>query len=109
MVEGPPPGASAQVTRAFLAQAVIMVELLERLCLARSDCGSAELVGALASRAATPETLFGWAIARRGSDLFRSTRVSLWDDYAQYGDFLPATKEVLLGRAQAVIDAAAAR
>jgi hypothetical protein len=98
MVDGPPSGASAQVTTAFHAQAAIMVELLERLCLLRHDCNAAELVTALGTGAATPATLFGWALARRGGDLFRTTRVSLWDDYVEHGDFLPATKSALLSR-----------
>jgi hypothetical protein len=102
MVDGPARGSSPHVTTAFHAQAAIMIELLERLCLNRSGCNTAELVAALESSAATPESLFAWALARRGSDLFRSTRLSLWDDYVQHGDFPPATKEALLARTKIV-------
>jgi hypothetical protein len=79
-----------------------MAELIERLCLNRSASNIAELVAALASSAATPDSLFAWGLARRGSDLFRSTRLSLWDDYVQHGDFPPAAKKALLARTKLV-------
>jgi hypothetical protein len=57
-----------------------------------------ELVVALASGQANPETLFRWAISRRGSDLFRMTNLPLWDDYVERGDFAPPTEAELLKR-----------
>jgi hypothetical protein len=70
-----------------------------RLCLARPDCGPKELVEALQSGRATPETLFDWAISRRASDLVRTARLPLWDDYVEHGNFARATLDALLHRA----------
>lgn len=46
-----------------------------------------------------PKALFDWTMRQRGADLFRTTRLSLWDDYAEQGDFPPQTKAALLSRA----------
>lgn len=98
MVATFPTTASPDAAAVFYAQAYVMTEFLERLCLARPECGLAELANALKSRQTTPERLFDWAIARRGDDLFRTTRLALWDDYAERGNFAPATLDVLLHR-----------
>jgi hypothetical protein len=82
----------------FYAHAYVMTEFLERLCLARARCGLPELADALMSKRATPETLFAWAISTRGSDLFRTTPLPLWDDYAARGNFAPATLQALVNR-----------
>jgi hypothetical protein len=82
----------------FYAQSYVMTEFLERLCLKLHRCGLQELTAALKTGRATPVTLFDWAISQRGSDLVRTSRLPLWDDYAQLGDFAPATKHALLHR-----------
>jgi hypothetical protein len=99
MTSGFPHTASLEAATEFNAQACIMTEFLERLCLTLQGCGTNELAHALASGEATPETLFDWAISRRGGDLFRTTNRSLWDDYAERGDFAPPSKAALLHRA----------
>lgn len=99
MVSGFPRSASLETAAEFNAQACIMMEFLERLCLARPGCGMHELANALTSGEATPYTLFNWAISRRGADLFRTTSLPLWDDYAERGDFASPTKATLLQRA----------
>jgi hypothetical protein len=99
MISGFPHSASLETATEFNAQACIMMEFLERLCLTLHDCGTNELANALTSGEATPDTLFNWAISRRGADLFRTTNLPLWDDYAERGDFAPPTKAVLLHRA----------
>lgn len=83
----------------FYAQAYVMTDFLDRLCLTRPGCGLAELADALVNGRATSETLFSWAVATRGSDLSPTARVSLWDDYGDYGNFPPATYAALLSRA----------
>ena len=59
-----------------------------------------ELAKALKSGRTTPERLFEWVIYRRGSDLFRTARLPLWDDYVEHGTFAPETLEALLARSR---------
>jgi hypothetical protein len=99
MISALPPAASLATVTEFNAQACIMMEFLERLCLTLRGCGTTELTHALDSGEATPDTLFNWAISRRGADLFRTSPLRMWDDYAERGDFAPATKAALLQRA----------
>lgn len=99
MLTGVPHTAAPEDAAAFNAQACVMHEFLERLCLNSSGCGVGELANALTTGQATPQTLFDWAISRRGSDLFRTTSLPLWSDYTRQGDFGPATKAALLARA----------
>jgi len=89
--------ASAEI---FYAQAFVMMEFLERLCLARTECGLAELAAALASERVTPERLFDWASEERSRDLAHTSAPSIWNDYAARGDFSPKTLQALLDRAR---------
>jgi hypothetical protein len=99
MVIGLPRPSTLEATTIFNAQACVMQEFLERLCSTLEGCGTRELANALISGRASPKTLFSWAITQRGGDLIRTTGLPLWDDYAQRGDFAPATKAALLRRA----------
>jgi len=98
MVSARPTQGSAEEARLFYAQSYLMIEFLERLCLNRIGCGSGELVAALKSGRATPETLFDWAVSERAADLVHTSRLPLWDDYFERGDFAPATQQALLTR-----------
>jgi len=98
MVSARPTLGSAEAARLFYAQAYEMAEFLERLCLGLPSCGWGELVVALKTGRATPETLFDWAVSQRGADLFRTTPLPLWDDYTERGDFAPATHHALVTR-----------
>ncbi|HEY3499754.1 MAG TPA: hypothetical protein VGK73_33915 [Polyangiaceae bacterium] len=88
----------------FYAQAWEMMEFLHRLTLgnpggeAREVGELQELTHALKSGRTTPERLFEWATYQRGSDLFRTSRLPLWDDYAEHGNFAPTTLDALLAR-----------
>lgn len=94
-----PTTADSEDVATFYGQAYHMTNMLERLCLARTGCGPLELIEALRSGEATPETLFDWAVERRGSDLVAKTRVSLWEDYRTHGTFGKANYGALLERA----------
>ena len=98
MVASFPDTAPLEEARAFYANAAMMTEFLRYLCLARAECNPAELAEALVNGDATPETLFNWAIARRGADLAHTVQRSLWEDYVAYGDFPPATWQALRAR-----------
>jgi hypothetical protein len=100
MVHAFPHTASPESTRALYGQAFSMVIFLNELCWRRSDCGFArDLVAALKNGSATPDTLFDWAIAQRGTDLFASARLPLWDDYVENGlAFSAATEAVRMRR-----------
>jgi len=99
MVAGATHTTSPEAANVFNAQACIMTEFLDRLCLQLEECGTKQLAAALVEGQTTPEGLFDWAISRRGADLFRTTNRALWQDYADRGDFAPATKQALLSRA----------
>jgi hypothetical protein len=99
MVSVFPTAQTAEDASTFYAQAYVMTEFLERLCLGRSGCGPAELVDALKSGRTSPENLFGWATLRRGADLFQTTPLPLGDAYTAEGDFGQRTKNALLDRA----------
>jgi hypothetical protein len=75
-----------------------MVEFLDRLCRAEENCNLKALVDALKNGQATPDTLFDWAVSKRGSDLVRTSALPLWDDYVVHQDFALATKLALLRR-----------
>jgi hypothetical protein len=93
MVQTFPQAVSAAEAEAFYGQAFAMTVFLEKLCKNRESCDVAELVHALESGATAPDTLFDWAVSRRGSDLARTARLPLWDDYVENGlRFAPATK-----------------
>jgi hypothetical protein len=93
MVQTFPQTVSAAEAEAFYGQALTMTVFLEKLCKNRESCDVAELVHALERGATTPDTLFDWAVSRRGSDLVRTARLSLWDDYVENGlRFAPATE-----------------
>jgi hypothetical protein len=110
MVRAFPETASPDQTQALYGQAFRMVTFLNYLCwhrnarpttaLADQNCHFArDLVAALKSGRATPDTLFDWAIAERGTDLFATTPLPLWDDYVQHGfSFSPATEAARLRR-----------
>jgi hypothetical protein len=100
MVETFPNTAPLEIATTFYAQAYAMMDFLDRLCLTRTACGTAELVRALQNGSATPETLFDWAVAQSGSDLVHTARLSLWEDYVEHGNFPPATMDALLARAR---------
>lgn len=92
MVQTFPQGVSAAEAEAFYGQAFAMTVFLEKLCKTRESCDVAELVHALESGATSPDTLFDWAVSRRGSDLVRTAHLPLWDDYLENGlRFAPAT------------------
>jgi hypothetical protein len=82
----------------FYGQAYHMTHMLERLCLTHPECGPPELFEALRSGEAAPETLFEWAVQRRGSDLFAKTRLPVWEDYLAHGTFGPENYRALLER-----------
>jgi len=90
--------APLDVARTYYANAAVMSSFLDSLCLARADCNPAELAEALINGEATPETLFDWAIARRGADLAHTVARSLWEDYVAHGDFPPSTRQALSER-----------
>jgi hypothetical protein len=98
MVDEFPTTAPLEVATVFYAQAYVMMEFLDRLCLTLPRCGPGELALALQSGRATPKTLFEWAVQQRGRDLFRTTHLTLWDDYQAHGNFLPKTYQALLER-----------
>lgn len=99
MVERFPKTARLDEATAFYAQAYAMTEFLQRLCLMRDGCGLGELANALIGNRADPETLFERAASSRGGDLARTSRVSLWADYVEQGNFPPHTLAALLKRA----------
>jgi hypothetical protein len=82
----------------FYGQAYHMTHMLERLCLTRPTCGPRDLFDALHSGEATPETLFEWAVQRRGSDLVAKTRLPVWEDYLAHGTFGPENYRALVQR-----------
>jgi hypothetical protein len=98
-----PTTADPEETATFYGQAYHMTHMLERLCLARSGCGPMELFDALRSGEATPETLFEWAVERRGSDLVAETHLPVWEDYLAHGSFGPENYRALLERANRVV------
>jgi len=77
-----------------------MVTFLNDLCWRRGDCAFArDLVSALKNGRATPDTLFDWTVAQRGTDLFATARLPLWDDYVENGfSFSTATESARLSR-----------
>jgi len=83
----------------FYVKAFVMTEFLERLCLARTNCGIAELAAALESGRVSADDLFDWAAHERSSDLAHTALRSIWEDYAAHGNFPPATMKALLDRA----------
>jgi hypothetical protein len=91
MVDGRSAGGAVPEPAVFYAQSYVMIEFLRRLCWKLKPCGLGELTAALKTGRATPVTLFDWAISQRGSDLVRTSRLPLWDDYAERGDFAEAT------------------
>jgi hypothetical protein len=98
MIEEPENAASLYEASVYYAQAYMMVEFLERLCLRRSPCGVDELAHAIASGDVLPEDLFDWAANERSSDLSSTAEVSVWADYVKYGNFTPRTYQALLHR-----------
>jgi hypothetical protein len=98
MVNTFPRQADLPTVTIFNAQAFAMTEFLDSLCWARKTCNLSELAEALVSGQATPETLFEWAIAQRGSDLRHTTRLPLWDDYTERGKLGPETHAALNAR-----------
>jgi hypothetical protein len=98
-----PATADPEEVATFYGQAYHMTRMLERLCLARSGCGPMELFDSLRSGEATPETLFEWAVRRRGSDLVATTRVPVWEDYLAHGTFGPENYYALLQRRRTVV------
>ena len=89
-----------EASEVFYAQAFVMMEFLDRLCLARAGCGVAELATVLESEQVTPERLFDWAAAERSEDLAHTAAPSIWADYEKRGNFSPKTLEALLRRAR---------
>jgi hypothetical protein len=81
MIDGLPDTPSESSAHAFYGQAYAMLEFLNRLCADRTECGERELVAALKTGSATPETLFDWAVAHRATRLPAGARPSLWGDY----------------------------
>ncbi|MEP7053036.1 MAG: hypothetical protein ABJB12_21910 [Pseudomonadota bacterium] len=99
MVATFPQTTSAEEANAFYGQAFAMTTFLKSLCRKRKSCSLADLTQALASGAATPETLFDWATRRYGSDLIGTTLLPLWDDFVQNGfELAPATESALQQR-----------
>jgi len=99
MVHDFPQTASPEFTEAFYGQSFRMVTFLNDLCWRRKDCSFArDLVAALKNGRATPDTLFDWAVSERGTDLFASTRLPLWDDYVENGFAFSAATEAARGR-----------
>lgn len=100
MTNDPEKAASLYETNVYYAQAYVMVDFLERLCLHREPCGLAELAHAIALGDVPPEDLFDWAVDERSSDLSSTAEVSVWDDYVKHGTFAPETYQALLHRAR---------
>jgi hypothetical protein len=98
MIDGPKKSASVYEANVYYAQAYVMVDFLERLCLNRKSCGLGELAQALISGTTTPEGLFEWATEQRSQDLAPTAEVSVWSDYVKYGSFAPQTYQALLNR-----------
>ncbi len=94
-----PTTADPEEAATLYGQAYHMTHMLERLCLARSGCGPMELFDALRSGEATPETLFEWAVRRRGNDLVATTHLPVWEDYLAHGTFGRENYRALLRRA----------
>jgi hypothetical protein len=107
MVRAFPNTESPEFAQAYYGQAFAMMEFLDRLCLTEPNCNLRTLVDALRNGRATPDTLFDWAVAERGSDLVWTSALPLWDDYVVHQDFGPATKRALLQRATALLQRAA--
>jgi hypothetical protein len=84
----------------FCAQSYVMIEFLERLCWRRISYILDGLTDALMNGNASPETLFDWTISNCGSDLFSTTQLSLWNDYAERGNFATKTLSTIVNRAQ---------
>jgi hypothetical protein len=99
MVRDFPQTASPEFTEAFYGQSFRMVTFLNDLCWRRKGCSFArDLVAALKNGRATPDTLFDWAVSERGTDLFASTRLPLWDDYVENGFAFSVATEPARGR-----------
>lgn len=79
------PLVSLEAAAVFNVQAREMTDFLAGMCMWRSNCNPAELAGALLNGSATPETLFAWATAERGSDLIETTPLQFWHDYEARG------------------------
>jgi len=99
MVQTFPQAASAEEAVAFYGQAFAMTVFLNKLCENATSCDLRDLVRALETGVVRPETLFDWAVSQRGSDLVRTTRLPLWDDYLANGlQFGPDTATAISGR-----------
>ena len=98
MVESFPNTLPPEQVEIFYGQAYAMTTFLKQLCGLRTGCGLADLVGALKSGHATPETLFDWATSERGGDVAHTSPLPLWDYYVQRGNLAPATIDALLRR-----------
>jgi hypothetical protein len=99
MVQTFPQAASAEEAEAFYGQAFAMTVFLNKLCENDASCDLSDLVRALETGAARPETLFDWAVNQRGSDLVRTARLPLWDDYVANGmQFGPGTTTAIWAR-----------
>ena len=99
MVQTFPQAASAEEAEAFYGQAFAMTVFLNKLCENDASCDLRDLVRALETGVVRPETLFDWAVSQRGTDLVRTARLPLWDDYIANGlQFGPDTTTAIWAR-----------
>ena len=99
MVQTFPQAASAEEAEAFYGQAFAMTVFLNRLCQNDTSCDLRDLVRALETGVVRLEALFDWAVSQRGSDLVRTARLPLWDDYIANGlEFGPDTTAAIWAR-----------